>query len=505
MRVCLINPPRLHPKMWGKPSPYQPIDLAYVAAVLREKHDVHIIDAPAEGWSNLQEIGARKYRLGLTNGQMAFRVKQLAPEFVVITIPFSGWWETAFEAANIVKRVNPQIKTALMGLHPTSRPEECLHQPNVDFVVLGEPELTTLELTDQLEQGATEAGLKLVQGIGFRSGNQVILNERRPFNTDLDSLPFPARDLLPLESFFAAIKKNPIRGEIRKPYARVITSRGCPHRCIFCSNHIMNGRTWRPRSPENVVAELEDAVRRFHVTQVDFDDENLTFDMARFERICDLIVEKKLKFEWFTPNGVRADGLNEKLLRKMRASGCHRILIAPESGSQRVVTDIIKKNLDLSKVENAVIAARKVGIKVGCFFIIGMIGETKNEIIKTINFALKLRQLGADRFYFSFATPLYGTELYEQAKRGGYLKEGFNDEALSEAQPLIETPEFSAEDLRELCAKAMMINPTLNSDRLLRAIRNPRKALETLIGRTRARQYQREISKTSGANTEKGS
>ncbi|MCW4019477.1 MAG: B12-binding domain-containing radical SAM protein [Candidatus Bathyarchaeota archaeon] len=499
MRVCLINPPRLHPKMWGKPSPFQPIDLAYVAAVLEKKHNVNVIDAPAEGWTNLQEIGSRKYRLGLTNGQMTFRVKQLTPEFVVITIPFSGWWETAFEAANVVKSVNPKIKTALMGLHPTSRPEECLRQPNIDFVVTGEPELTVLELADTLERGATEEGLRKVLGIGFLSKGEVVINPRRPFNDDLDSLPFPARHLLPLETFFVAIKKRPIRGEIRKPYARVITSRGCPHRCIFCSNYIMNGRKWRFRSPENVVAELEAVVRKFGVKQVDFDDENLTFDMARFERICDLIVEKKLKIEWFTPNGVRADGLDENLLRKMRASGCHRILIAPESGSQRVVTDIIKKNLDLKKVESAVVAARKVGIKVGCFFIIGMIGETKTEIRKTINFALKLRQLGADRFYFSFATPLYGTELYEQAKRGGYLKAGFDDEALSEAQPLIETPEFSAEDLRELCAQAIMINPTVNSDRLLRAIRNPRRALETLIGMTRARQYQKEIAKKSGS------
>lgn len=141
------------------------------------------------------------------------------------------------------------------------------------------------------------------------------------------------------------------------------------------------------------------------------------------------------------------------------------------------------------------VSARKVGIKVGCFFIIGLIGETKNDIKTTIRFAYRLKQLGADRFYFSFATPLYGTELYNQAKEGGYLISNFNEEALSEAQPLIETPEFSAEDLRELCAQAIMVNPTLNSDRLIRAIQNPKRALETLIGRTKARQYQREISK----------
>ena len=120
-----------------------------------------------------------------------------------------------------------------------------------------------------------------------------------------------------------------------------------------------------------------------------------------------------------------------------------------------------------------------------CFFIIGFIGETKEDIKKTIEFAYKLRHLGADRFYFSYATPLVGTELHEQAKKGGYLRPEFSDEALSWAQPLIETPEFTVEELQELCGNAMMVNPTVNRDRFLRAIRDPKKALGILIGRTR--------------------
>ena len=125
--------------------------------------------------------------------------------------------------------------------------------------------------------------------------------------------------------------------------------------------------------------------------------------------------------EWFTPNGVRADTLDEDLLRKMKASGCKKIRVAPESGVQRVVDNIVKKNLDLRAVEKAVILSKKVGIKVGCFFVVGLIGETKEDIEQTIAFAQKLKRLGADSFYFSYATPVYGTELYEQAKQGGFL------------------------------------------------------------------------------------
>jgi radical SAM superfamily enzyme YgiQ (UPF0313 family) len=124
-----------------------------------------------------------------------------------------------------------------------------------------------------------------------------------------------------------------------------------------------------------------------------------------------------------------------------------------------------------------------VGIKVGCFFVIGLIGETKEDIKQTINYAYKLRQLGADSFIFSIATPIYGTELYEQAKRGGFLRKGFSEDALAASEPLIETPEFSANDLLELCALANLVNPTWTRDKLIKAMRDPKKALKVLLGK----------------------
>ena len=494
MRVCLINPPRIQQKLWGKPAAFQPLDIAYVAAVLEKEHAASIIDCPTEGWRNLQEIDGVKYRLGLTKEQIAERIRQWKPNLVVITVPFSGWWQTAYEAASAVKSVDKDIKTALIGLHPSAKPHESLAEPNIDFVVIGEPELTVQELANVLEKGKPE-DLKKVKGLGFTLNGEVIITPPRPVIEDLDSLPFPARHLLPMKELFAAVKQTPIRGEIRKPCARVLTSRGCPNNCIFCSNHIVMGKKWRGRSPENVADELEQIVQTYGIKQVDFEDDNLTFNKKRMEAICDEIVKRGLDIEWYTPNGVRADGLDASLLAKMRQSGCQRIMVAPESGVQRVVNDIIKKNQDLRKVEEAIVQAHKVGIKVSCFFIIGFIGETKEDIKATINYAYKLRQLGADRFYFSYATPLVGTELYEQAESGGYLRPEFSDEALSWAQPLIETPQFTADDLRELCAKATLVNPTLNRDRFVRALRNPKKALNVLIGRTRMTYRQKQSEK----------
>jgi anaerobic magnesium-protoporphyrin IX monomethyl ester cyclase len=482
MRVCLINPPRIHPKLWGKPSVFQPLDIAYVAALLEKQHEVLIIDAPTEGWENLEEIDTTKYRQGLQNEEIAARVKHWSPRVVGVTVPFSGWWKSTYELISAVKSINQDIIIVVLGLHPSARPKECLANPNVDFVVIGEPEQTMFELVDVLEQKKSE-GIEKVKGIGFVKNGKTVITPLRPPIEDLDSLPFPARHLLPMDKYFEAVKENPLRGEIRKPWAMMITSRGCPYDCVFCSIHNVMGKKWRGRSPQNVVDEINQLVHTYKIKQIDFYDDNMTLNKKRMETICDLIVKEGLDIEWYTPNGVRADTLDENLLKKMKASGCKKIRIAPESGVQNVLDKIVKKNLNLKDVEKAVVLSKKVGIKVGCFFVIGLIGETKEDINETIRYAYKLRSLGADRFYFSVAMPVYGTELYEQAKKGGFLKAGFSDEALAGVEPLIETPEFTTDDLRELCARANMINYAFTINKFIKAIREPKRTIKFLLGK----------------------
>jgi anaerobic magnesium-protoporphyrin IX monomethyl ester cyclase len=479
MRVCLINPPRIQPKVWGKPNVFPPIVMATVAAVLEKKHAVSIIDAPTEGWENLEELDDSKYRVGLSAETIAKRIADFKPDMVAIEIPFSGWSKTAFEVVSIAKKVNRGITVVLFGLHPSSRPEACLENTDVDFVVIGEPENTVSELVEALE--GEKHDFKDIAGLGFRENNKAVLNAKRAIIENLDSLPFPARHLLPMDIYSQAVKQNPLRGEIYKPYTIVITSRGCPYNCVFCSNCIVWGKQWRPRSPKNVVDEVEQIIKTFNIEQVDFSDDNMTLDRQRMVEICELIVQRHLRFEWFTPNGIRADSLDESLLRKMKAAGCKKIRIAPESGVQHIVNNIIKKNQDLKAVEQAVILCKKVGIKVGCFFVIGLIGETKADIEKTIEFAYKLRTLGADTFIFSIAMPLYGTAFYEQAKDGGFLRKGFCDFALAATEPQVETPQWSAKDLQELCMKANLVNPTFTRSKVLRAIKHPLKTAKMLL------------------------
>jgi magnesium-protoporphyrin IX monomethyl ester (oxidative) cyclase len=452
------------------------LDIAYVAALLEKEHDVQIIDAPNEGWKTLEIIDGTKYRQGLKTEDIVRRLKQWSPDIVGITIPFSGWCKPAYEMASIAKSINENTITVLSGLHPSARPIDCLSHPNIDFVIIGEPEYTTLELVNVLGQG-NENNLKKIMGIGYMKNGLPIITPPRPVIQDLDSLPFPARHLLPMEAYFSAVKENPLRGEICKPWATMVTSRGCPYDCVFCSVHTLMGKQWRGRSPENVVNEIEQLVQKYNIKQIDFSDENICLNKKRMEAICDLMVKKNFDIEWFTPNGVRADTLNETLLAKMKAAGCKKIRLAPESGVQRVVDQIIKKNLNLKDVEKAIILSKKVGIRVGCFFVLGLIGETKEDIEKSIDYAYKLRSLGAESFHFSIATPVYGTELYEQAVKGGFLRTCFSEDALAAAEPLIETENFTANDLIELCNRANRVNSTLTLEKIMSATRNPRKIM----------------------------
>ena len=227
MRVCLINPPRIQPKAWGKPNVFPPIAMASVAAVLeRRGHQVMIIDSPTEGWENLEELDATKYRVGLNAQVIAGRIADWKPDIVIVEVPFSGWSKTAFEVVSTAKKVNKDITVVLFGLHPSSRPEACLTDSEADFVVVGEPEVTIDELVDALQTQKT--CYQGINGLGYKENGRATLTAKRAFIEDLDTLPLPARHLLPMKVYAEAVKQNPLRGEITKPYTIVITSRGCP-------------------------------------------------------------------------------------------------------------------------------------------------------------------------------------------------------------------------------------------------------------------------------------
>lgn len=488
--VCLINPPVLLSKNSVGVDLFQPLGLAYIAAILRDNHySVSIIDAATEGWRNIKKFDEKRDYNGLDYEQIKMKIKRRAPQVVGITITFTIQKDSAFKVASIVKAINRKIIVIVGGPHVSVRPEECALNPNIDFAVMGEGEATIPELLKKLEKKADINQLKRTKGIAFKTKQGVYVAPRRPLIQDLDPLPLPARDLLPMKTYFEAAKSKRANRDLNKPWATLITSRGCPFNCVFCSVHIAMGRQWRGRSPENIIEELKYLIKKYGIKQIDFEDDNMSWNKKRMEQICDLIIRNNLKFEWYTPNGIRADTLDEPLLRKMRAAGCKELWFSPESGSQRVVDEIIGKHLDLKYVAKMVVACKKIGISSNCFFVIGLPGETKAEIKKTISFAQKLGRLGADNCLFSIATPLYGTRLYDQAVEKGLFSKK-SDQELMYDTPLLQTSEFTPEELVNLRERAQRENRRLyikNSFNKLfyYLVHNPALAVEHLSNMSR--------------------
>jgi len=237
------------------------------------------------------------------------------------------------------------------------------------------------------------------------------------------------------------------------------------------------GRQFRPRSPENVLAEIKHLCENYGIKHINFEDDNLTLDKERAERIFDLIIENKLDITWSTPNGIRVENIDEGMVKKMKESGCKRVFVAPESGVQRVVTEIIGKNVDLKKIEHAVILFKKHKIIVDGSFVIGLIGETKMDIIRTIFFALKLKRLGMDTAGIHIAAPYYGTKFYEEARERGYLRKDIDESLLSPKEPLLNTPEWNVSQIKHLHKIAdWLINYSLK-DKIVAILPIPLRAL----------------------------
>ena len=476
LRVLLINPQNSVPlKSNFTVNIFQPIGLAYVASILeKNNYPVEILDALALGFDKEKIVGNKKI-IGLNYNEIRKKVVDYNPDVVGISCPFSFQSHEAHIVAKIVKKVNSNIIIFAGGAHATIQPEEILGDNNFDFVVRGEGEYTTVELLKAIEK---HTSTKSIKNLSFRNNRgKIIHNIRGEPIMNLDNLPLPARHLLPMEKYFQAAKTGRvIEGMLSYGSRRtsIFTSRGCPFTCTFCSVHLTMTRTWRYRSPENVLSEIKECVTKYGIRYFDILDDNFTLDPNRAKQICRLIIKNRLKIQWSTPNGIRADRVDEELIKLMKKAGCIQIKVAVESGSKRVLQNIVKKNLDLEMVKKTVSLCKKNHLSVEAFFIIGFPEETIADIHKTIAFAKELRKLGCGYCYFFTATPYFGTEMYDNAIKNGYLDQSkyrLDKILITDDTLLFNSPNYTHEELRNLSKLAVRINPPITKIRLISGLK----------------------------------
>lgn len=460
MNLSFINPPfkgrfsrtSRSPAVAKGGTLYYPLWLSYAAGVaIQTGHNVQLCDAPAEN---------------LSCDDILSRLDDFNPGLVVVDTSTPSISNDVKIAAEI-KKGFPSAFIVLVGTHPSALPEECLSMDRrIDAVAIAEFDYTIRDLADCLEQGRP---IDAVNGLVFRKNGKFFKTADRHKITDLDDFPFVSsvyKNHLNIENYFFAAANYPMM--------MIMTGRGCPHKCFFCVYpQVFHGRFYRVRSPENVVAEFEYIVHHFpEVKEVGIEDDCFTANPKRVKKICELLIERKIKIPWYC--NVRGD-VDYSLLQIMKNAGCRLVTVGFESGCQEIL-DRMNKGETIDRYLRFARDAKKAGILVHGCIMTGNPGDTKETLAESYNFAKKIN-CDSMQFYPLYVYP--GTEAYEWAEANGYIRaESFSDWLTEDGlhNCVIDIPGFSSEDMVHQCdvyLKKYHLRPKYLFMKSIQAIRNP--------------------------------
>ncbi len=400
MKILLIQPPNMNMLTTNVPAFvdqetgfYPPLGLFYLAAYLQKNssHTISVLDAVVErvDYQILEQY-----------------IAQYDPDVVGIQMMSFTVRDTLL-TARAVKRAKKQAQVVVGGPHPNIYAEETIAQPDIDMIVLGEGEHIFTELIQYLEKGMD---LHELPGIVFKNKGQPVRNPGAGFIADLDSLPFPARELTPYRKYYSVLSKRAV-------FTTMISSRGCPYRCLFC-DRAFYGKIHRMRSAENVVSEME-RCQKMGIEEIDFQDDIFTFSRKRVFEICDRIQSKKLNLSWNIRS--RVDTIDKEMLKRMSEAGCQRIYYGIESGTPEL-QKVLRKNIDLEKAIQVFRWTRDCNISTLAYFMIGSPSETKRDIYRTIEY---MNRLHPDFVHISITTPFPGTDLYSLGLKNGLFEKDY--------------------------------------------------------------------------------
>ena len=426
MRVVLISSPGLRQleiyQSIGVRAP--PLGLAYIASVLEEAgHKVSIIDASTLGLS-VEETA----KMALSNKPDVIGISAVTPTA-----------KGAYSLAKIIKEKDPTLKIVMGGPHVSFLYTEALTN-GADYVVIGEGERTTLELIEFIESFGDSIEPVNVKGLAYRDKDgQVKLTAPRPLIRDLDSLPEPARHLLPMDKY--TLFDKPIK------IIHVMASRGCPYGCIYCSTSYFWGRRYRIRSPSKVAEEVERNTEKYRTNIVVFSDDELTLLPQWVDSFVNEIKSRGLDITFTC--GSRVSSVSKEMLIKLKRAGCTTIYYGIESYKDEDI-EKIGKRITISQVIKAVSWSKEAGIETAGSFILGFPWQTVEDMEKTIRFSIKL---GVDYAQYTVATPYPGTPLYRMAKENGLI-EIYDWDYYTTVYPVMRGFSFTREEAGKMLKKA---------------------------------------------------
>jgi len=396
MKVLLVNPPAKYTIIANNP-PFidtqrgynPPLGLFYIAAYALENssHHIEVLDTQVEK---------------LTYEELKEKIRIKKPEVVGITA-LTLTMVDVLKTAQLVKETSKNIKVVLGGSQVNLYPQETINFPEIDFLVLGEGEITFTHLLNNIENPQK---LKEIKGLVFKEKGEIINTGFPGFISDLDSLPHPARKLTPYKKYNSLLAK-------RSPITTMITSRGCPYNCLFCDRPHL-GRRFRVRSAQNVVEEMEEC-RDMGIKEFLIYDDTFTVNRPRVLNICEEIISRKLDIGWDIRG--RVDNVDAEMLKRMKEAGCERIHYGVEAGTEKIL-QVLRKGITLEQARETFKLTKKAGISTLAYFMIGSPQEKREDILKTIQFA---KELDPDFVHITITTPFPGTALYGMGLEKGII------------------------------------------------------------------------------------
>lgn len=420
LKILLVSPPTISDVQAVVGTTGPPLGLAYLASVALEKgHEVRIVDALVEGL-NLESL---KKIIG-----------SYSPDVVGITSTTS-MMPDAYQVARIAKETSIDTKVVMGGPHVTFTPETTLTEsPEIDYVVRGEGENIFSNLLDFF---SGKRDISDVRGISYRAENGIFNSPSELLIRNVDDIPEPALDLLPMKKYKVG----------KSEFGTIVTSRGCPYNCMFCSSSLQFGKIWRGHSAARVLRELETLRYKYGKREIEFLDDTFTLNLKRATALTDMIRKEDLDISWSA--SARVNLFNRDIANSMKRAGTHTVYFGIESGVQKTL-DFIGKGIDLQMAVTSVRNAHEAGLRSLGSFIIGFPDDTEDDVRKTISFS---KRLGVSFAQFTIATPYPGTRLWDYARNKNLITTG-DWRKFTTLTPVMKLKNFQDQDILRWLQKA---------------------------------------------------